>query len=86
MLVNHALKLKLIEFKYTSPICNNICEWSPRVGQNTCASGLACAPSLSSFYFAPSLARENEDYCHSVEDINSSSTIMRGQSYILNFL
>ena len=47
---------------------------------------LACAPSLSCFYFAPSLARGNEDYCHSVDDINSSSTVMRGQSYILKFL
>ena len=47
---------------------------------------VACPPSLSSFYFAPSLVCGNEDYCHSVDDINSSSTVMRGQSYILKFL
>lgn len=90
MLLNQALKLKPIEFKYTSLIFNNICEWSPRIGQNTCASGGVLASrvlrvSRARFYFARTLARGNWDYLQSVDDVNSSSTVMRGQSYILKW-
>lgn len=90
MLLNQALKLKPIEFKCTSLKFNNICEWSPRIGKNTCASGGVLASrvlrvSRARFYFARTLARGNWDYLQSVDDVNSSSTVMRGQSYILKW-